>query len=84
MAPTGTLDVVTPMETTTLSWNGEVEDREAARNAFDALMKGGFALAVVFDGEDRGHQVRSFTEIEEVERERGVVHAQISPALIGG
>lgn len=81
---TGTLDVVTPMGTQQLTWNGVVEDREAARAAFDAVMGTGAALAVVFDGESRGHQVRSFTEIEEVEKERGVVHAQISPALIGG
>lgn len=84
MTATGILDVVTPRETKTFAWNGNVDDREAARAAFDEMMSKGGCLAIVHDTPGRAHQVSSFTEIEDIERERGVVSAQISPALVGG
>jgi hypothetical protein len=81
---TGTLDVVTSQGVETHQWNGNVEDRNAARAAFESLMKTGSYLAVVHDSPGKSHQVRSFDEVEQVEREKGVVEAQISPALVGG
>lgn len=81
---TGTLDVVLPTEIKTFEWNGDVKDRQAAREAFEGMMRDGYYLAVVSDGPKKAHQVRTFDEIEEVERERGTVTARISTALVGG
>lgn len=66
------------------TWNGDVKDRAAAKAAFEAAMAGGGKLAVAFDSPGKGKQVRSFEEIEQIEKERGVVSAQISTGLVGG
>ncbi len=81
---TGTLDVVTPKGVETHQWNGNVENRATARKAFEAMMESGGFLAVVHDSPGRSHQVRSWDEIERVEKERGVVSAQVSTAIVGG
>ena len=82
--PTGVLDVSTSTGKETYSWNGRSKDREATRAAFNELMKSGSYLAVVFDGPAKATQVRTFEEIEQIERERGVVTAQVSRSLVGG
>lgn len=66
------------------SWNGDVTDRAAAKAAFDAAMSEGGKLAVAFDSPGKSRQVRSFTEVEQIEKERGVVSAQITTGLVGG
>ena len=81
---TGTLDVVRAGAKETYSWNGDLNDRAAAKAAFESLMSTGSWLATVADGPRTSHQVRSFDEVEQVEKERGVVSVQISHALVGG
>ena len=81
---TGLLAVVTPAGTETFEWNGDPVDRAAAKTEFEARMKTGTYLASVRLGEKSWSQVRSFSEVELVEQERGKVEAKISPALVGG
>ncbi len=81
---TGTLDIVRTGVKQTLTWNGHEPDRQAARAAFEELMRSGSYLATVADGPRTGHQVRTFDEVEQVEKERGVVSVQISHAIVGG
>lgn len=83
-APTGTLEIARGGTRETFSWNGDVEDRAAAKAAFDAALAGGGVMAVVHDAPGKSHQVRDFTEVEKVERETGVVSAEITTALVGG
>lgn len=66
------------------AWNGNPEDRAQARAAFEAAMKRGsvFAAAVVSPG--RATQVRTFEQIEDIERTQGQVTVQVNPALRGG
>jgi len=68
------------------AWNGNPVDRERAKAAFDAFTQGGPFLAVAFDSEtaNKGSRVTSFTELETIERERGVVVAQVTRPLVGG
>lgn len=81
---TGVLKVVTPTETKTLRWNGVPEDKAAAKAEFEKRMATGAYLATVVDSPKSSTQVRTFDEIEAVEKERGLVEARISPALVGG
>jgi hypothetical protein len=83
-SPTGQLVVRSHTGTKTYEWNGRVEDREDARAAFLDVMETGGYLAVVHDEPGKSHQVRTFDEVLDVEKERGVVSAHISPALVGG
>lgn len=82
--PTGVLTIKKGDVKETYSWNGDVQDRAAARNAFDAMMAQGGVLAVAFTSPGKGKKVSSFSEIEEIERETGVVSAQITTGLVGG
>ena len=84
MAPTGTLKVIAPEGTQTFQWNGVQEDRDAARRVFENLAGSGSYLATVIDAPGKAHAVTSFSEIEQVEKERGFVEAKIQPALVGG
>lgn len=81
---TGILDVITPSGTETYSWNGNPADRKKAEEAFNEAMRSGSFLAVVYDSPSKAHQVSSFKEITDYEKEHGLVSAQISPALVGG
>jgi hypothetical protein len=83
---TGTLDVIDDVDGAVrrYEWNGDPEDRLAAWRAFDEVVAGGGFLATIVDGPREMTHVRSFTEIEEREREAGTVTAQISRQLVGG
>ena len=86
METTGTLTIRKRGEKETFAWNGNVEDRDRARKAFEkATARGGF-LAVAFDSTTtrKGARVETFAEIEEIERERGVVVVEVTPGLVGG
>lgn len=82
--PTGVLEIDRAGKTTRYTWNGDAEDRAAARKAFEDATAMGAFLGVVLDAPGKGHQVRTFDEVEEVEREKGVVTARISSPLVGG
>jgi hypothetical protein len=47
-------------------------------------METGTYLAAVKTAGNRWEQVRSFSEVEAVEKKQGTVEAKISPALVGG
>ena len=81
---TGLLQVVTPAGTETFEWNGNPVERAAAKTEFEARMKTGTYLASVKLGPKAWSQVRSFSEVEQYEKEQGSVEARISPALVGG
>ena len=83
---TGTLIIRDFGQVRTYAWNGQVEDREAARDAFDQFTKGNATVAVAFDSPTAkvGDRVTTFDEIETIERERGVVVVQVSRGLVGG
>jgi hypothetical protein len=68
------------------AWNGNVNDRNAARAAFDAAVKSGGVLAAAFPGTTpmKGVRVTSFAEVETIEREAGTVTVRVSPGLVGG
>lgn len=84
MSATGTLKVIHPDGTTTLTWNGVVEDRERARARFNELTESGCYMAMVFETGSKARQVTTFEEIEQVEKERGFVEAKLQPAIVGG
>lgn len=84
MTPTGVLKVDTPKEHLTLEWNGVPEDREAAKAEFEKRMATGAYLASVVDSPGRATAVRTFDQIEQIEKDRGTVEVKVSPALIGG
>lgn len=81
---TGVLDVALHGEVKRYEWNGNVEDRDAARLVFETLVTAGGVLATVKDAPQKSHQVRTFGEVEETERERGLVEVTITPAIVGG
>lgn len=81
---TGTLEIAGYGTRTKYEWNGNVADREAARAAFDEAWAYGMTLASVVDSPGHETQVRSFDEIEKIEKERGVVTAHQSAPLVGG
>jgi hypothetical protein len=81
---TGLLQVVTPAGTETFEWNGNPLERAAAKTEFEARMATGTYLASVRTSARSWSQVRSFSEVELVEKEQGKVEAKISPALVGG
>lgn len=83
---TGTLVVRELGVTTTYAWNGNPEDKEAARRAFNDFASRTSYVAVAFDSPKAktGSRVRTFEEIEQIEAERGVVVAQITRGLVGG
>lgn len=81
---TGTLDIVRGAERRTYAWNGNVEDRAVARQAFEDAIAAPGTLAVAFTSPGKGKQVRSFQDVEEIERETGVVSAQVTTGLKGG
>lgn len=65
-------------------WNGNPEDRAVARAAFDRMLAEGGIFASVVDSPGRSTQVRSFDEVEAIERERGTVTAKVSRQVVGG
>lgn len=71
-------------EKETFEWNGDVKDRAKAREAFEAATASGAFLAIVQEGPGKAKQVRTFEEIEKIEKEQGTVTVQVSPALVGG
>lgn len=81
---TGVLDVVLPGDRRTLTWNGEVADRTAARDAFNYLVKRGGVLATVVTEPGKALLVRDWSEVEEVEKEQGVVSVVVSSQIRGG
>lgn len=81
---TGTLDIVRGAEKKTYAWNGNVEDRAVARQAFDEAIGVPGSLGIAFTSPGKGKQVRSFQDVEEIERETGVVSAQVTTGLKGG
>lgn len=83
-SPTGVLKVITPAGTETFEWNGIPEERQVARSEFERRMASGAYMASVVDSPGKSTQVRTFDEVEKVEKERGLVEARISPALVGG
>lgn len=80
----GILEVRKPTGTETFAWNGDPADRQAARSAFESLMRTGQYMASVSISKGRSEQVRTFAEVEAIEKERDYVEAVISPALVGG
>lgn len=85
-SPSGVLEVVAVEggETKRYEWKGDAADREAARAAFEEVVARGGYLAMVVDSPRKMTQVRTFDEIEEIERERGAVTAQVSRQVVGG
>jgi hypothetical protein len=83
---TGTLYVRDRGVVLAYPWNGNVDDREAARAAFDAFTTAGSFIAVAFDSTvtRKGSRVETFEEVERIERERGTVVVQVTRALVGG
>lgn len=81
---TGTMEIKTGHTRETYSWNGNDDDRARARAVFHRMLTIGGALATVWDAPHTGHQVRSFAEVEQVERERGTVRVTITPQVRGG
>lgn len=84
MSTTGTLSVVTPDGVSRYDWNGNIEDRKRAREAFNDAMGSGYFLAVIQEGPGKARQAKSFEDVEQVEKEKGTVEVQISTALVGG
>lgn len=82
---TGTLNVVTPGAKESISWNGVPADREAARARFEEVMatKTYFAFAEA-PTMKKAQQVRTFDEIEQIEKREGAVTATVQPSLVGG
>lgn len=83
-AATGTLKVISPSGTETFQWNGILKDREAAKAEFDLRVGSGSYMATVVDSPGKAHTVRAFSEVEQVEKEKGQVEVRISPAIVGG
>ena len=81
---TGVLDVVLPGNRQTLTWNGEVPDRIAAREVFNSLVKKGGVLATVVTGPKQAQLVREWSEVEEIEKTQGAVSVIVSPQIRGG
>jgi hypothetical protein len=83
---TGMLTVISPTGTDVYEWNGIQSERDAAKAVFIDRMKTGNYLASAAPTKDAGHreQVRTFDEVEQIEREHGQVTVQISTALVGG
>ena len=82
---TGTLMVISPSGTDVFEWNGIQADRDKAKAEFDARMETGNYLASAgMVGARSRDQVRSFSEVEQMEKQFGQVEVQISPALVGG
>lgn len=83
---TGTLIVRELGTVKTYAWNGNLDDRERAREAFESFMSTGASLAVAFDSPTAktATRVTSFSEVETIERERGTVVVQVSRGLVGG
>lgn len=85
----GTTGVLELLATDTRSgerfeWNGNPDDRAVARGAFDRIVAEGGYLATVVDTPSSGTHVRTFDEVEQVERERGTVTVQVSRQIVGG
>lgn len=85
---TGVLEIL-PGDTDTsgikrFEWNGDADDRAAARTAFEEVVAYGGVLATVVDAPGHATQVRTFDEVEEIERERGTVAVQVSRQIVGG
>lgn len=83
-AATGVLKVVLPVGEETFEWNGIPKERAQARAEFEKRMGNGQFLATVVDAPGQRSQVRSFAEIEKIEKERGEVFVVMTPALVGG
>jgi len=81
---TGVLEVLTPSGVETFRWNGDPQDRAKARKEFEARMESGMYLATVATGPKSKTQIRSFSEAEQIEKQKGLVEVTISPALVGG
>ena len=82
---TGTLTVISPTGTNVHEWNGIQADRDRAKAVFDSLLATGNYLASAgMVGTRTRDQVRTFSEVEKMEKEFGQVEVQISPALVGG
>jgi hypothetical protein len=77
------LEIVELKGTDVYEWNGVVEDRDLARGAFDRAVASG-ALAVAYDSPKTGTVVRSFTDVEEIEKEKGTVTVRVTKPLAGG
>lgn len=73
-----------PDQVQTFSCNGIPEERAAARAEFDKIMKSRQYFAFVETAPGRGEQVRSFDEIEKLEKQLGTVNVNVQPALQGG
>lgn len=83
MEATGVIDVrVTPH--LRYEWNGNPHDRNVAREAFQQMMTSGYFFATVTESPGKARQVRTFAEVEEIERERGTVTVEVTTALNGG
>lgn len=83
---TGTLVVRENGLVKTYAWNGNSDDREAARQAFNDFTSVGGFIAVAFDSPKAksGTRVETFEELERIEAQEGVVVAQMSRAIVGG
>lgn len=75
-----TITVLAPDREETVIWNGS--NRERAVELFDQYTEMGY-LATVTEGPGRRRQVRSFTEIDELEK-TGTVEVLLSQPLVGG
>ena len=84
VSATGTLEIVGYGTRQTYEWNGNVADRAAARAAFDQAFVDGLTLASVVDTPGHSKQVHTFSEIEQIEKERGTVEARVFGPLVGG
>lgn len=84
MTATGTLNVRAGARQDTYQWNGDVEDRSLARHRFEELAMTGHYLMVAYTEPTKGTQVRSFDEVEDLERQHGTVTVEATTALVGG
>ena len=80
---TGRLEIVEQTGVKVIEWNGHQPDRDLARTAFSTAVRGG-GLAVLYETKEKGRVVRSFTEVEQAEKEQGTVTVRVSRALAGG
>lgn len=67
-----------------VEWNGIPEERERAKALLERVIGAGGALVAAWTGPHTAVQVRSFSEVETIEQEKGTVTVTVTPQVRGG
>lgn len=83
-AATVVLNIETPNKSETISCNGVPDERAEVKKRFEEIMATKQYFAYVETSPGHAEQVRTFTDVENIENKVGVANVTISPALQGG